>query len=184
MVYSDKHKYIYLRPPKTASRSVQRVLRNHCEGKNSVGPHMLPVRIEKALGMQKYRNYFKFTIVRNPWDHTVSYYFWACKQGWGEFKDFADFVKNAHIRTFNMYFFHKGEKLIDYIGKMENLQESMEPIFKMCGKKPIKMPMVGYREVRNRDYRYYYNGREDLIEAVRQRYGPEMIQYLGYEYGE
>lgn len=101
MIVSHKHKFIYIRPTKVAGSSVQVNLAKHC-GKNDIVTsirkfdersdktsffirprnndgfygHMPPDEIRKRVGEKIWNEYFKFTIVRNPYDLMVSRYFW------------------------------------------------------------------------------------------------------------
>jgi len=108
MLISHKNKFIFIKPPKTASTSIEAALRQSC-GKNDVvtrisedkkipnickhGPrnynqygvlmlkltqHVLPIEV-KAADPKIWKGYFKLTVVRNPWDRQVSS-FWQQKK--------------------------------------------------------------------------------------------------------
>lgn len=112
-IISHRHKFIFVRPPKTASTSIIVSLAPLC-GDDDVfytGPsgdemyldlnnryssllrnahifddltvaetrqttHLLPGVIRKRVGDSVWNEYFKFTVVRNPWDWFVSLYWW------------------------------------------------------------------------------------------------------------
>lgn len=101
MIVSHKYKYIFLKPRKVAGTSVQVALAKHCGDEDIVTPtssytkdvdatayddnarnfegyfnHMRPWRLQQKLSAEEWDGYFKFSIVRNPWDMLVSRYFW------------------------------------------------------------------------------------------------------------
>jgi len=103
MIISHKYKFIFFRPRKVAGSSVQTNLAKHCGPddivtreskfseeadenyyesifKNDDGftPHITPREIKKKIDKKIWRDYFKFTIVRNPYDMLVSRYLWEC----------------------------------------------------------------------------------------------------------
>lgn len=105
MIVSHKHKFIFSKPRKVAGTSVQVALAKHCGPDDIITPeisyseevdgdsqyvdqsrndkgffnHMKPARIRAKVGNDVWNEYFKFTIVRNPWDVVVSRYFWNKK---------------------------------------------------------------------------------------------------------
>ena len=101
MPYSDSHRYVHIRVPKTGSTSVSRLLEDFHEqyggsrllkselvdkafrkkyGLNAIGDrrpkragHLSALQLHTILG-EKYQEYFSFSFVRNPWARTVSRY--------------------------------------------------------------------------------------------------------------
>src|SRR6266481_9804119 len=97
--------FLFVHIPKTAGNSIQSVLRDYSEdqlvalrkeqdGIERFGLRNPKYRIKKhstlseyhdALGDEQFRNLYKCTCVRNPWDRMVSYYFTPRRDG----KDWA-----------------------------------------------------------------------------------------------
>lgn len=119
MIISHKHKFIFIKPRKVASTSVEIALSKHCGEDDVVTPisdfdtnadsdeysiyprnyqekhfynHILPEEIKQKVGVEVWNNYYKFTIVRNPWDQVVSRYFWE--------KNRHNTLKNQIKKTF------------------------------------------------------------------------------------
>lgn len=110
MLVSHRHKFIFIKPPKTGGSSVESVLRNWCledpdqasiahrfpetisqsgiitEGGNSspvtegLRPHSTVAQIRDLIGFEKFSQYTKITIVRNPFDRAVSLFWWDLKK--------------------------------------------------------------------------------------------------------
>lgn len=101
MIISHKHTFIFFKPRKVAGSSVQVALSEFCgpddiittigdftqevddtefvdHARNYDGyfNHMRPWRIKQKVNKEVWDSYFKFSIVRNPWDMLVSRYFW------------------------------------------------------------------------------------------------------------
>ena len=101
----DKHKFVFIHIPKTGGHSVDKYFiqkglvdddKWHCTGN----------QIMKYMGVEKWKEYQTFTIVRNPWDRMVSEYSWQGGLGkdqiptpWGDknvtFKQFLKMVFNS-----------------------------------------------------------------------------------------
>lgn len=103
MIISHKHKFIFTKPRKVASTSIEVALSKFCGpddiitenvsskdidedsysdyARNQEGyfNHMRAGRIKQKVGKKVWEKYFVFTVVRNPWDMVVSRYFWNQK---------------------------------------------------------------------------------------------------------
>lgn len=137
-IISHRHKFIFVCPRKVAGRSLQVSLfrclgknddvsfihpaspytdeddfsvvyaRNRDRMGTLYGNHDLPDEIRKKVGEDIWAEYFKFTVVRNPWDMTVSYLY--SKFGPNYFRDVwmnrrpIDFVRNVPraVRLFRL----------------------------------------------------------------------------------
>ncbi len=76
-----KNKLIFIHIPKTAGTSLQELLFN----KKIFNAHRKSLKIIKKIG--RYNDYYKFAIVRNPFDRLVSIYHYYILGGNGSYKD-------------------------------------------------------------------------------------------------
>jgi hypothetical protein len=160
---SNRLRIIWYENPKVASGSIKKLL-----GLPQATPTNPLIRCGKYRFSRKeptdHLRYFKFGVVRNPWDRFVSAYemFKTCPPYYTKDMKFRDFVrkvrdgeiKNHHwepqthwVNPFNMNIFH-----------YENLQEDLRPIIMMTDVKKLshrnknldKKPFMDY--YRSKDY--------------------------------
>jgi hypothetical protein len=92
---SLQKRFLFVHIPKTAGNSIQSVLRDYSEDQlvalreeqdgierfgllnpnYKIKKHSTLSEYHNALGDGQFRNLYKFTCVRNPWDRMVAYYF-------------------------------------------------------------------------------------------------------------
>ncbi len=146
-------------------------------------------RNKLTVTQQQYDSYFKFTIVRNPWDRAYSWYKNVLRDDrhrsrYGISRDmpFSDFLV-AYIGTDMLkpqtYWLknYAGDIDLDYIGKFETLAEDFREITKKMGVTHIRLP----HKVRGsqNSYREIYD--QTSIKLVRDYYAEE-IALFGYDF--
>lgn len=68
---NEKGRYLFIHIPKNAGTSIAKSLNLEHSS------HATIIQAKEQLGWWKYRNYFKFAFVRNPWDRFLSLYNYA-----------------------------------------------------------------------------------------------------------
>ena len=192
----DEHRCIFVHIPKCAGISVVKSL----FGNFDCG-HTSLKRYQIMFAPGEFKNYFKFTIVRNPYDRLVSAYFFMKKGGvnekdkkWAEknlspYADFDAFVKGwvnkKNIRS-GLHFrpqcgficLEKNRPGMDFIGYYENLESDFSFI---CRK--LQMNSTLHEANRNlsreKNYREYYT--DETRKIVADVYAGD-IQVLGYSF--
>lgn len=214
-IISHKYNFIYISIPKAASRSMmdifiwRPVADMDCFEKNE--------EITKLIKQQvKYKKYFKFTFVRNPWSRVVSCYLNKIKDpskdvknqilnfypdlnismSFDEFVRFLFYKKDGNDKCSDRHWVSqnkfitskKGEILVDYIGKIETMEDDMNNICNKIGISNIKPPQLNTRfgwENKNIDinkedknyYRRFYNNHTKSMIEERYKKDIELFKY-------
>jgi sulfotransferase famil protein len=194
---SLQKRFLFVHIPKTAGNSIQSVLRDYSEdqlvalrkeqdGIERFGLRNANYKIKKhstlseyqhALGDEQFRNLYKFTCVRNPWDRMVSYYFTPTQkpETWDP-KKFRGIISKAvsmpdYLRLDN------GEDdpfaNVDYIMRFESLADGFRAVCKAIGISPPTLPQ--YNRSRRDHYSKYYD--DELRELVRSRFAAEIDRF-------
>lgn len=157
--------------------------------------HASAEELKKQLPEKIWKNYFKFAFVRNPWDLHVSLYHYMLKnknhsdhEKVKQYKTFENFVENRVKKVkeqpyglhkqVNMICDNEGKVLVDYIGKMENLNEDFEKIIKIIGIHSIKcVPKINTSK--HKHYKEYYTDHSKKLIADTFK---EDIETFGYDF--
>lgn len=161
MLVSHTHKFIYIKPKKTAGTSIQEYLEPYCKKDGIIKKyvphsHMGAEKVIEIVGEETWNSYLKILPVRNPWDKMVSLYFWRRNRKrpiltrirrvyrgkpWkspAETNDFKDFIKELFDQgkaNIDKHIIYVNDQLPDYhYIKYESLLEDLE---KLCTKLDI-----------------------------------------------
>ena len=196
---SLQKRFLFVHIPKTAGNSIQTVLRDYSEDelvalrkeqdgierfglrnpKYKVKKHSTLSEYRDALGDEQFRNLYKFTCVRNPWDRMISYYFTPTQspENWDR-KKFRGIISKA-VSIADYLRLDRDEidpfANVDYMMRFENLAEDFRTVCGTLGISPATLPR--YNRSRREHYSKYYD--EELRELVHARFAPE-IERFGY----
>lgn len=193
---SHKHKFIFIEVPKTGTTTICDVLFNNFDavqpprgGPQPGGKH-LDIDQYKELFPKETSSYFKFSFVRNPWSRVVSLY--NRKEGIQKknemtFVEFVDWIQLA-TDTCTMptpkknmidFFIKDNELKIDFIGKLENLQQDFDIV---CDKIGIPHQQLQHlNTTKHKHYTEYYD--DETRDIVAEKFAKD-IEYFGYEFGK
>jgi len=234
MLVSHRHKFIYTKTIKTASTSVEMYFEPACRadgggrrgaltdemvsdagivgycGPNRRGKrwfdHMAAKSIKNGLGDQTWDEYFKFCVIRNPFDKLVSayhFYEWLAEyySGWEKAKQIVchgliprkskDEVKRfRRWVAWTLWFSDRknylidGRECVDFFIRYESLLNGIEIVCERINFpfEPEKIPKLNSSiRPRHRAVAEYYDAK--TIETVRKRFRFE-IEHFGYELPE
>jgi hypothetical protein len=191
----DDKKAIFVHIPKCAGVSINKTLFG-----NLAGGHTTLEQYLTVFEPQNLLNYFKFTIVRNPWDRVVSAYFFLQQGGmnrWDKefyelelkkYSTFEQFVCEWLVKPENIIKHHHFEPQIDFItdkynkvkldfiGYLENIDEDFEYI---CNKMKIQATLQNSNKSNRNNYQDYYS---DETKAVVAEVYKQDIELLGYDF--
>lgn len=198
----NSQKFIFVHIPKTGGTSIEKLFddsfygwdEKHCLWKQHCSIHQM----QSVYGIDV-DSYYKFAIVRNPWDRAVSDYKWWTRAS----SPFFDFLKNTTLEDYllirngyekinhlndstgradhfyTQYSFVEigGACVMDCIIKFENLQQDFN-IF--CDQISIPQQKLPHTNKTNRKhYSEYYN--QKTIDIVAQKYHKD-ISHFNYSF--
>lgn len=190
----DQTQSIFVHIPKCAGISVNKALYGNLAGGHKTFNQYLTTFEPKLV-----LNYFKFTIVRNPWDRLVSAYHFLQKGGanstdlqWANrhlaaYTSFEQFVHywltpdNArswyHFRPQSDFIIDSSAQIsLDYIGYFETLEQDFAYIASRLNK---DVQLAKTNKSQHVDYRSYYN---DETRAIVADVYAKDISLLGYNF--
>lgn len=185
MPISDKYKLIFIHIPKNAGTAVTNTLEM-----TDIGHHNWSYYAKKYPN--KWNEYKKISIVRNPWDRVVSCYeyakmeesYWHSSKGDARagkhldydllkdksFNECLQILKKEPLKlrhqgwSNQINYISNGQKImVDYVIKIEDLNKELSNII---GKK-IEIPKIN--KSNNNKYQDYYTN-EEMVEIIKNHY--------------
>lgn len=147
----------------------------------------------RRKAMTDFETYFKFSTVRNPWARTVSLYFRKEGKSPADVMDFETFCDQhlyasdtckhptLHRNQFDWLCDESGKCLMDFVGKLESIQDSITQIAQRTGN---RVSLKFQHENQNQrsqasSYRDLYNDRTRKV--IAQRFEKD-IDYFKYTF--
>jgi hypothetical protein len=187
--YANRHNCIFIHVPKAAGMSITQAL----FPATAPFSHLSYRRYERA-NPRKFRRYFKFAFVRNPWDRLVSAYFYMRHAGRvnrfgrvADYDDFASFVRGwltaANVWSYNLvvpqHYFICDENLqvqMDFVGRVEKIDADFCVV---CERLNVKSELIRVNTTDHRHYTEYYTN--ELREKVASIYANDIATF-GYQF--
>jgi hypothetical protein len=158
----------------------------------------IDVRTARVLfGERRFRSFFKFCFVRNPWDRLVSAYHYLraghvkspIADAVAECSSFTEFVlellaspevaREQHIRPQASFVTTRDGRLaVDFVGRFERLEQDFRTVRRRLG---VDARLASRNESSHNDYRAYYT--PETRDAVGKFYGRD-VALFGYGFGD
>lgn len=195
MILSHSKKFIFIKTRKCGGTSIQNTLLEFCNENdfvtkgynNLMNKNKNPFEEFSSLNeIKKYTNidlndYFKFGVVRNPFSVTLSRYLYQIRMGrlreTPTKNNFNSWVKNIYFvpgkqfnyqgdGTRNLLFDSEGDRIVDFIAQLENIEFDFEYIKKKLNlDKEVKLKKDNVSNTSNIDYRDWMDDEsKNLIE--------------------
>lgn len=202
---SDVHRTIFVHIQKTGGESVRAAFG---QPRNSPDKHRTATELRSRYGDAIWADYFKFGIVRNPWDRLVSW--WSMIDGMR-----ARFEAGAKLNAFQTYILSNagtfdefvlkcdqeildadgakwvfrnqrdyladdsGALIVDFVARFETLAADFSFVSRRALTPPSPLPHANIS--RHAAYVTYYT--QELADLVRERFAKDIAAF-GYEFGE
>lgn len=172
------------------------------DNKPGRGKHLSALQIKYILGDEEFDRCVKFSVVRNPWARMVSRYYFthAESEPSDDEKLRRGTTRKFHTLKFDNWIgkqharFKAGKKqnsqqrkltdldgnlLLDHVGRLENVQDTLDWVSERVGMDRIEMPHVN--GTRKGHYAQFYNERtRDMVADMCHK----DIEYFDYKFDE
>jgi hypothetical protein len=207
MLISHKQKFIFIHVAKTGGSSVSHALMPYCKPRifsflhnyfhliniNIFKPfpydgHISARALANEIGHDTFNDYFSFSMVRNPWDWQLSMYHFMLSRpkhpthqtikDLGSFEKYIQWRSEVGMHSQKALLSNKkGELMIDYVGRFEELQKHFDIICEKIGIK-AELPHKKFLK-KKKPYQFYYNSEtRDMV----AEFSKEDIDYFGYKF--
>jgi hypothetical protein len=205
VLVSHRHHFIFIHVYKKAGMSVRRALDPYAEGRwrrqaarftyraglkfpRTDPMHLTAARVRERLSPDVYDRYYKFAFVRNPWAWQVSLYHYMLKRtdhfqnefvrGLGGFDPYIRWRVAEEVRLQREFLSDDdGRLLVDYVGRMETLNDDFAEICRTIGLPHRGLPHKNRSS--HRDYRAYYT--DETRDLVAEAFAAD-IDAFGYTF--
>ncbi len=162
--------------------------------------HVDAITIKGMVPADVWSNYFKISIARNPWDRTISDFFWKYRQDpalqprkrfyhylrlpayemKGPRKLLKKFINSDEFVSNDRYYTINDQLCVDYVIRYENLLNDVTDVCKRVGLPPIELPHLktGFRQKRHHYSEYYDDESRQIVADKHQN----DIRLFGYEF--
>lgn len=145
--------------------------------------HAGAAEVREKVGRDVWDSYFKFAFDRNPWDKTISNYYWRFRGKTGKL-DLEEYFRR-YTGCFNQYNYPvysiDGQVAVNFVGRYENLVEDLRHAMQQVG-----IEFDGWlpraKGAARIDRRHYSEILSDEQREIIARHFAKEIELLGYKF--
>lgn len=131
--------------------------------------HNTAAQVKSALSDDIWRDYFKFTLERNPFDKAISSYWWSTRSA-AVRPDLASFLRSSPVNGLSNWSIYTIEDrlAVDFVVRFETMSQDLLTLQQKLGIGPIRMVRAkGSHRIDRRPYREVLSASDrSLIERV------------------
>ncbi|MEQ8573004.1 sulfotransferase family 2 domain-containing protein [Fulvivirga sp.] len=213
MLISKSKKFIYIHVDRTGGTTFSKAFKKYTIFQWSHRFHMLCLSIfgeipsihllkeqtalslRDKIGTETYNSYFKFAMIRNPWEWLVSDYSYRQQYKVATYHDiiskmtFEQYVKWKLLKKYDeidpfnnnrglssWFTDESGNLLVDYVGRFENFSDEFQYFCQQIG---VKATLPHLNQSKFNDYRKFYT---DELAVLVEQYFKLDIETYGYKF--
>ncbi len=122
------------------------VLRKHVKDLR----HGTAKQIKDFIGLKTWNSYYKFCVVRNPFDRVISQYYWQYKNKPNK-PDINEFILNLQEEKINLWprYTIQNQIAMNFICRYEKLNADLEKVTTQLGLAPLHLPKAKTTQRKN-----------------------------------
>jgi len=192
MISHNDPKFLFIHLPKNAGSSVTKVLADYIGvDREDLRPQKYKFIYSREIPSVldgKQDDYFIFTVIRNPWERTVSYFHYLQQirqppHNLSKDVKFANWVRAGGFRTLQTQMSQLSDEFpcnvsryIDYVARLERLSEDW---LKICEEMGVSCDMMHDKKSKHKHYSEYYN---EITKDIVYKFYKDDVECLGYEF--
>jgi len=146
--------------------------------------HSSSIKIRNRVACGVWDSYFKFCFERNPWDKTISHFYWnRAKPRKGDLT-FEKYLKTGAFPVDSHRWYRHNRLQVDFVGRFENLKEDLTTALARVGidfDGWLPRAKGGKRDPKSRPYQRFLS--DEAREKITRVFALE-IELLGYRFEE
>lgn len=185
----DKNKIIFVHIPRTSGTSMERFMSDDMNKYKPIVKHSTSQQLYNAVGEDKWKEYFKFSLTRNPYDMVISLYL---SRPFRKINIISGKSLKYFLNNYTPCSWEHGVTCLDYlnrndldhIGEFKNRNKTIEIIKEKTGlsiNKSTKLRAIQSKQSNPKHYTEYYDN--ESREIVAEKYAKD-IEHFGYKFGD